>query len=65
MYLIANAYTEALPFELPRGVAWKAVVDTSLDPPHDLAEESDAPNWSSPSYQVGPRSVVILVEAEP
>ena len=64
IYLIANAYTEALRFELPRGNSWKVVVDTSLDPPLDIVEEPDASLWPDRTYRVGPRSVVILVEAQ-
>ena len=64
IYIIANAYRGPLEFELPPEVRWKRVVDTSLDPPNDLVEEKDVPVLTRPTYRVGPRSVVILVEAE-
>ncbi|MHB0858574.1 MAG: glycogen debranching protein GlgX [Anaerolineae bacterium] len=64
VYLIANAYTESLTFALPDDVRWKRVIDTSLASPDDLVTEAVAPVMQSNRYQVGPRSVVILVEAQ-
>jgi len=63
-YLIANAYWKALEFELPTGVRWKRFVDTYLEPPEDLVPEDQAPFVVGSTYKVGPRSVVILVEAK-
>ncbi len=63
IYIIANAYQQALEFELPAGIRWKRVVDTSLESPSDLMDEDDAPMLATPSYIAGPRSVVVLVEA--
>ncbi len=60
-YVIANAYSEALEFELPTDTRWRRVVDTSLDAPEDLVEEGNAPLRNTPSYRVGARSVVILL----
>jgi glycogen operon protein len=63
-YLIANAYWKALEFELPTGVRWKRFVDTYLEPPEDLVPEDQAPFVVGSTYKVGPRSVVILIEAK-
>lgn len=62
IYVIANAYTETLEFELPPLTGWKCVVDTCLDPPQDLIEEEEAIPLPRSSYGVGPRSVVVLLE---
>ena len=63
VYVMANAYSGPLEFELPKGTAWKRVVDTSLEPPHDFAEEGEALLLTTASYRVGPRAVVVLVDA--
>ncbi|MHB1296283.1 MAG: glycogen debranching protein GlgX [Anaerolineae bacterium] len=63
VYIIANAFVEPLTFELPGDVHWKRLVDTSLPSPQDLVAEGDAPRMRMNSYQAGPRSVVILMEA--
>jgi isoamylase len=60
VYLIANAYTEALDFELPAGRRWRRVVDTALDSPEDIIPEIErAPAVTR--YCAAPRSVVILL----
>jgi glycogen operon protein len=63
-HVILNAYWEELPFELPalphRGT-WLRVVDTSLDPPHDLAEPGREVPVSRGIYRVGARSAVVLM----
>ena len=63
--VIFNAYWEALDFELPRpgddGEPWRRVVDTSLDPPDDIAVGPAEPvEVTGATYRVGPRSVVVL-----
>jgi isoamylase len=62
-HVILNAYWEELPFELPapphKGT-WLRVVDTSLNPPHDLVEPGFEVPVSRGVYRAGPRSAVIL-----
>jgi isoamylase len=64
IYVILNAYWEALYFELPpttcgNGV-WRRWIDTSLDSPHDIVDWEAAPSISGLSYRAGARSVVVL-----
>jgi glycogen operon protein len=63
LYVILNAYWEALDFELPVEEAglggWQRVIDTSLASPDDLVTGAAAP-LAGRSYQAGPRSVVVL-----
>jgi glycogen operon protein len=65
LHLIANAWWEALDFELPDrdgGLQpWRRVLDTSLDSPDDLIAYAAAPVVPEERYPVGPRSVVCLV----
>jgi len=66
MYVILNAYWEALPFELPpvrEGGAWRRWIDTSLASPDDIAPWETAPSVPAEVYPVGPRSVVVLYRA--
>jgi len=65
VHVIVNAYWEPLEFELPpvgSGTrdAWCRWIDTSLDPPHDIADLERAPFASGRSYRTQPRSVVVL-----
>ena len=62
LYLIANAYSEPLSFELPRQMHWKRVIDTSLPSPEDLVAEEDAEAVSPPTCRVAAQSVVVLIE---
>ena len=60
VYIIANAFWEALTFELPP-LAWRRVVDTSLAPPDDVHLPMSAPSLRGAlHYEVAPRSVVVL-----
>ncbi len=63
LYVILNAYWEALDFELPVEEAgmggWRRIVDTSLPSPDDLVTGADAPAAEA-TYRAGPRSVVVL-----
>jgi glycogen operon protein len=61
VYLIANAYGEALEFELPADRDWRRVVDTALDSPEDLVAEDEAPRVSGHRYHATRHSVVILL----
>lgn len=63
IFLILNAYWEALDFELPpltNGAAWKRWIDTGLASPEDIAPWQEAPAVSGEKYHVESRSVVML-----
>lgn len=65
VYLMFNAYWEALDFELPHieaghGGAWRRWIDTSLESPADIVEWTKAVSVPGNTYRVGPRSVVVL-----
>jgi len=61
IYVIINAYWEALEFEIQEGMArqWKRIVDTALASPDDFSD-SGLP-LERMQYAVAPRSVVILL----
>ena len=64
LYLIANAYWEALTFKLPTPgeERWYRVIDTLLESPYDIAELGEAERLSDQGhYTAGPRSVVLLL----
>lgn len=66
VYLMVNAYWESLTFELPsvpgaESQGWRRVIDTSQPTPDDICAWEDAPVVAEPSYQVGPRSIVLLI----
>jgi glycogen operon protein len=66
VYLILNAYSEPLPFELPPlgdGGVWRRWIDTSLATPHDIVPWQTAPPVSGPVYLTGAHSVVVLFGA--
>ena len=64
IYVILNAYWDALEFELPAaaqpGVPWRRWIDTALDSPADIVAWHSAEPVSSPVYRVESRSVVVL-----
>ena len=63
LHLMLNAYWEPLRFELPpsedRG--WRRLVDTYRKSPDDICDVADAPVVNGSTYQVRPRSVVLLI----
>jgi isoamylase len=64
-YFIFNAYWEPLEFELPRPEksergSWKRWIDTFLEAPQDIVPWHEASSIPEYTYQVGPRSVVVL-----
>ena len=64
IYVIVNAHWQARTFELPDlrpDLRWVRVVDTSLEPPDDIAEPGREPAVAGATYEVGSRSVVILI----
>ena len=68
IYVILNAYWEALDFELPalrnRIGNWRRWIDTALDPPHDICEWKSAVQIPNGKYHAGARSVVVLIAGE-
>ncbi len=65
-HLIMNAYWQVLDFELPPApdgapLGWQRVIDTYLDPPHDISGLDTAPLVEASVYRVQPRSVVLLI----
>jgi glycogen operon protein len=59
---MVNAYWEPLLFELPspEGPGWQRLVDTYMESPADIGDVADAPVVNGSTYQVQPRSVVLL-----
>jgi isoamylase len=68
LYIILNAYWEALEFELPivgNGTEkWRRWVDTALDQPHEICEWNTALPVPGETYRAGARSMVVLVAGE-
>jgi len=68
LYIILNAYWEALEFELPilkKGAEnWRRWIDTALDPPQDICEWNTAVPVAGGAYRAGARSVVVLIAGE-
>lgn len=64
IYVMINAYWQALQFQIQEGTAqdWVRIVDTDLSTPDDFSD-SGLPLQQS-IYQVAPRSIVILVRAK-
>jgi isoamylase len=64
LYLILNAYSQALEFELPpmsqENHSWRRWIDTSLDSPSDIVEWPAAPTVLGRTYLAQPHSVVAL-----
>ncbi|MBL8540371.1 MAG: glycogen debranching protein GlgX [Betaproteobacteria bacterium] len=65
MHLMVNAYWEALDFEVPpvRDLQgpWRRCVDTFLAAPDDVRRWDEAPLANAPTYQIAPRSLVLLL----
>jgi len=64
LHLIANAYWEALEFELPemggREISWRRWINTGLDSPQDIVHWEAAPLVNGLAVRVEPRSVIVL-----
>jgi len=62
-YLMLNAWTEPLEFELPtvKGQSWHRLVDTALPSPRDILPTAEAAPVETNRYPMQPQSVVILV----
>lgn len=67
LHLMLNAYWEPLEFELPSAESpgWRRLVDTYRESPDDIHGVADAPVISGSTYQVQPRSVVLLISRIP
>jgi glycogen operon protein len=66
VYLILNAYWEALDFELPKAAdedPWRRWIDTALDSPRDIVPWQTAPALPGATYRVEARSVVVLIRS--
>jgi isoamylase len=66
-YLVANAFWQALEFQLPRSDSqWLSVVDTHCNSPNDVVNLADAKLCADQDVlAVAPRSVRLLVTAVP
>jgi isoamylase len=64
VYLILNAYSEPLEFELPaagKGAgSWHRWIDTALESPQDIVPWEIAPSLSGHAYRTAAHSVVVL-----
>lgn len=63
LYVMINGWTEPLEFAIQDGSAgeWRRIIDTSLDAPDDIADDSPGEVVDRQTYRVGSRSVVVLV----
>jgi isoamylase len=63
VYVMINAWWEDLDFTVQEGQPgqWRRVVDTAIDQPNDILEPGREELLHSLRYQVGARSVVVLV----
>jgi glycogen operon protein len=63
LYVMINAYWQALAFEIQEGGTgdWRRVIDTSAESPFDFLEHESADELTSLRYEVAARSVVVLV----
>ena len=64
LQLFANAYWEALDFELSQidrtGISWRRWIDTALDSPQDIVHWEAALAVPSSAIRAEPRSVIVL-----
>jgi glycogen operon protein len=64
VHLIANAYWEALDFELPEigrpGISWRRWINTGLALPQDIVHWETALPVSSSAVRAEPRSVIVF-----
>ena len=65
VYLILNAYSEPLDFDLPPvgdggAGSWRRWIDTALESPEDIVSWETAPWLSIGTYRAAPHSVVVL-----
>jgi glycogen operon protein len=64
LHVVLNAWSEPLTFALPSVQdGWRRWIDTWREAPDEICEWSAAPPHPTQSYEVGPRSLVILIAA--
>jgi isoamylase len=65
IYVMINGFWQSLEFAIQEGQPgeWTRVVDTSLQPSQDLADENEATVLASMKYDVQARSVVVLLRS--
>ena len=61
LYVMISGYWDALTFAIQAPGQWRRVVDTGLESPEDILEESAAPLLGTRTYDVAARSTVVLV----
>ena len=65
VFMILNAYWEALDFELPKLAnttdSWRRWIDTALDSPDDICEWNKAVPIGPDTYHASARTVVVLI----
>jgi glycogen operon protein len=61
LYVMVNAWDQPLDFEIQEPGLWHRFVDTYLPSPEDISEDLVGPPLDRNRYEVGPRSVVVLV----
>ena len=62
LHFMLNAYWEPLVFDLPPdGMPWRRIVDTARDAPDDFCDPEEAPPVAGATYELAPRSVVVLI----
>jgi isoamylase len=63
LYVMINAYWDALPFAIQEGQAsdWRVAVDTSRQSPNDIFAPGNEPTIASLTYTVQSRSIVVLL----
>ena len=63
LYVMINAYWDALPFTVQEGQAsdWRVAVDTSRQSPNDIFAPGTEPAIASLTYTVQPRSIAVLL----
>jgi isoamylase len=67
LYVMINAYWEPCTFAIQEGERghWRRVIDTFRPSPEDIVDPGDQPLHAAQSYDVGPRSIVVLVGPKP
>jgi glycogen operon protein len=65
-HLMFNAYWESLEFQIPEAFpdaesGWRLLIDTALEPPHDISHVREAGLIRDHVYTLQPRSTVVLV----
>src|SRR5262249_15599701 len=64
LHVVLNAWSEPLTFALPSVEGgWRRWIDTSREPPEDVCEWGAASPHPTDSYDVAPRTLVILIAA--